>query len=363
MVHGLYFDWDILFTKSIGKIYYRRRREMKYILLVLFLFGCEIGYSLKIYIDGSNELHYNQPIVFGEDGNIMKYSIFNLLDGNPKTTLALNKKNITSMATNEYFRIVFKENIKIDQLVFYNGFQRDEERFKKNNRAKEIKVYVRVVSNIITKGNREGIYKSNTFTTNLILEDSWNKQVIPVGEVVGNTFIFHIFSTYPGTHYNDTCISEIEFWYKGEKYEIANLEEAKREYLRRYIEEMRKGSKGLYNSELSTLSEENYEKLMKAVGWEVEKDREKRTFVVEFAENGEIILEWAMKDSEDLRKHPRGVAGYWKIDENGSLWIKIGNNPWKKELLDYYMTFKGTDLEGLVLSDWDECGESCEGEE
>ncbi|URA09907.1 hypothetical protein [Thermospira aquatica] len=112
--------------------------------------------------------------------------------------------------------------------------------------------------------------ETNVITTNreVLLSDSgWNEislHELKVNPTNIDAVKFTILSTYPGTHYNDTCISEIEFWYKGKKYEIANLEEAKREYLRRYIEERRKGHKGLYNSELSTLSEENYEKLMKA---------------------------------------------------------------------------------------------------
>ncbi|URA09904.1 NADase-type glycan-binding domain-containing protein [Thermospira aquatica] len=344
-------------------------------IMVLSFVGLYAG-SLKVSIVSRASSYLNGDI---------RYSVFSLFDGDIKTCWAENVEGdgsgperpmtwdnsglfvIDRNGAGEYVNVGFNPKSSpflIDTIRIYNGYGKSEEIWKKNNRVKGLSL---LFLYLVVKNN-----ETNVITTNreVLLSDSgWNEislHELKVNPTNIDAVKFTILSTYPGTHYNDTCISEIEFWYKGKKYEIANLEEAKREYLRRYIEERRKGSKGLYNSELSTLSEENYEKLMKAVGWEVEKDREKRTFLVEFAENGEIILEWlnwAGEGSEAFRKHPRGVAGYWKIDENGSLWIKIGDNPWKKEMLNDYTILKGTDLEGLALSDWDECGESWEGEE
>lgn len=89
--------------------------------------------------------------------------------------------------------------LRMHTVYIYNGYCKSEELWQKNGRAKELIIYV--------NGSRIGVLK---------LEDTYRMQQFSVGEhVAGESGIlsvtFEIKSTYPGTHYTDTAISEINF--------------------------------------------------------------------------------------------------------------------------------------------------------
>lgn len=89
--------------------------------------------------------------------------------------------------------------LKMHTIYINNGYCKSEDLWKKNGRAKELILYV--------NGERVGILK---------LEDTYRTQTFEVGEHAADengilSVTFEIESTYPGSKYTDTAISEINF--------------------------------------------------------------------------------------------------------------------------------------------------------
>jgi hypothetical protein len=255
----------------------------------------------------------------------------------------------------------------IDEIRIWNGYGKSPELWKKNNRAKEISIWV-------------GVSETKSFTNiEYVLKDTEGYQSIKFSPILGNQVNVQILSTYPGTMYDDTCISEIEFWYQGQKYEVANLEEAKREFVRKrkrekvwgvvmggiYVVEWR-GSKekSIYGyltpeGEVIETGDRNYwihdavYRTMKVKGtngygwrndvwgcdleWEIrddgfyyrvrEGDMKKR--VEELKKQGYGVFSYPDEIKKQIRKgwekiEKGRVVGKWKVDSYGNLWMDMG---------------------------------------
>lgn len=193
----------------------------QFIIILLFsshIYGDELKFNFNDYYF-SKSLYKPFNYYLYDDYCILKYSLFNLFDKNIATTVALTKdKNNTSLLD-----LAFITNYKINKIIIYNGYQKNSNVYLNNDRPKSINLLVYKYEN----GKKFNI----SFDTNIILLDITNSQTILFNDVDGWYWGFGILSTYPGSKYNDICISEIEFWYNDEKYEVDNLEEAKKEYM------------------------------------------------------------------------------------------------------------------------------------
>lgn len=316
-------------------------------------------FPLEFELEVDNEWVFDNSIISGSDGNPLKYSFFNLFDNNTNTTLAINT-NVREIKGYAYFDIILKKNYLVDKIVIYNGFQKSINSFYKNSRVKELEIWVTKVL------NQEHKNFTNLLKTNILLKDTSERQVVNLPYVLdGNEFGFYVQSTYPGTQYDDICISEIEFWYKGEKYKVKNLEEAKREYIKMRRKEMifeteylKMAHEGVILEDIDTVKDR-----FKTLGIDVNKihlgrwtntldggiKKEITTYYIQFSysteTNGGIFF--ARRDLKKKIKDWREIinpvkVGEWKIDEYGNIWIKIGKGRWKMSKNGF--KFDGTDL-------------------
>ena len=125
------------------------------------------------------------------------YAAKNVHDFDLQTAWATNKNK----GIGETVTLDFKpsEILSINQLTFYNGYQKSEATFKNNSRVKKATLSV----------NGEKLY-------NLELKDTEVAQVFDLGKhfLRGDgrfTIELQILEIYPGEKYNDLCISEINF--------------------------------------------------------------------------------------------------------------------------------------------------------
>ncbi len=161
-----------------------------------------------------------QNFIGGKD--IFMYWGGNLVDGDISTSWAYTRGGTDKLFyTRAIVSFHFRNTNWIDEIRIWNGYGKNTDLWKKNNRAKEISIWL-------------GISVTNDFMNKkYILKDTEGYQSIKFNPVLVNKVNIQILSTYPGTTYDDTCISEIEFWYQGQKYEVANLEDAKREFVKK----------------------------------------------------------------------------------------------------------------------------------
>lgn len=120
------------------------------------------------------------------------YDAEKLIDGNVNTSW---QDGVDGFGENENltFKINNKENVCY--IIIYNGNQISDEHFYNNNRVKDMVIVINGVEKDIT------------------LPDSKDAQVIQIDCNTAITSIeFIIKSVYAGIVYNDTCISEVEFY-------------------------------------------------------------------------------------------------------------------------------------------------------
>jgi hypothetical protein len=318
------------------------------IYITLLLFVSNIMSGEMIHLDGTNKAYLFNSAVSSDDGNVLTFFDFNSVDGNIKTCVAVNTNMIYWTAPGEktapFFKIILREKIKTDKLVIWNGFQRSTNLFNWNSRIKELYIEVR---------DYKVFKKKPDYVTNIILKDMLGMQELNLPSAFeGNEWIFSILSTYPGTKYDDICISEMELWYKGEKYEVANLEDAKREYVGLYIQN---GKLTLHNANyMDGLKEEKYTNLLKLTDWPYEKPEE-RSISIRFKDDGKITVGRFYGDSTHSEKYWKETyklteIGQWKFDRDGRLWVKVGNEIWKYSK-NGVGDLRGTDLECYGIQD------------
>ncbi|QJR21440.1 hypothetical protein BREVNS_0690 [Brevinematales bacterium NS] len=315
--------------------------------------------------------------------NVLDYSPINIVDNNLTTCWAYNTEDKKS-------RIVlrFTNFILIDEIRVYNGYQKSSNVYRANARTKEVRLFLeREKREDFTPFANYGT-STNVWFWEGVLKDTFSAQVFKFKPVVANEFYFVVLSTYPGTTYDDTCISEIEFWYRGQKYEVANLEEAKREFVRKVRENARWGVGEPYDTEtyikesgpeverrLAAYGITNVEVLdqtgkMETVGRLASVVRV-RWWVPEEGKGYRMVL-YAQKKGSGFKKRKvvrrseegddeyelREVVkiGEAKVDENGTTWAKLGNSEWRAVVIrsgygrmlmsDYFETFGIGDVVG-----------------
>ncbi len=187
-----------------------------YTSIILLISSYANIYSLEMEINGTFSKYYNNnPGCIVNDDTPLKYMPFNLFDNNLNTAVAINITNKQPLdeVKGPYFHLQFKNNYSIDRIDIKNGFDINNILYNKNSRAKEI--IISFLTNNI-----------ELFATNIVLQDISNVQSINFKiPILFNMISIYVYSSYPGTKYDDICLSKIEFWYKGEKYRVANVED------------------------------------------------------------------------------------------------------------------------------------------
>ncbi len=120
----------------------------------------------------------------------------NLVDGDISTSWAYTRGGTDKLFyTRAIVSFHFRNTNWIDEIRIWNGYGKNTDLWKKNNRAKEISIWL-------------GISVTNDFMNKkYILKDTEGYQSIKFNPVLVNKVNIQILSTYPGTTYDDTCIS------------------------------------------------------------------------------------------------------------------------------------------------------------
>jgi hypothetical protein len=184
-----------------------------------------INYILLNSIDLSNLLNQqipNNQYTISASSEQKNYPVSNLTDMNFATAYVPAIKG----GIGEKIVIRFKEPTKVDELVIVNGYHKNGKTYLENNRIKNIEV---IAEGNTYWENEVGKTIINSEKRELTLSYDVNNAYIPIRleqlkfhpDVSAATisYMFDSFKTtkieltikeiYPGTKYNDTCISEI----------------------------------------------------------------------------------------------------------------------------------------------------------
>jgi hypothetical protein len=257
--------------------------------------------------------------------------------------------------------ILFSKSYPVDKTVFVNGDVSNTNYL----RVKELRVLT------YEKGTLDGKEITNEITNgNITLLNTAERQEFNTDKSIGAfKWRFEIVSAYPddsGVDESLAALNEIEFWDNGAKYSITNLEAVKIKFIEGYRENqlgwisnmfyfMREvtfiGTPETFAGRWTNLgvNVENMELIVKDADLKLHiefvPDEKYEGRILTGKREGQIKAEtnnnaWVKRyhfvDSVEL--------GRWKIDEQGRLWIKIGNGEWKKE--EGFLSFRGTELEG-----------------
>jgi hypothetical protein len=125
-------------------------------------------------------------------------------------------------------------SMAITKIRIYNGYGKNEALWKANNRVKKLGMIIDGYQGIIVNNDYTNHY---TYTLKINLQDKgWNDIVLSdyIKDSDNIDYVsrirFYILDTYRGSKYNDTCISEIEFYNQDEKYKVDQVREIKTRY-------------------------------------------------------------------------------------------------------------------------------------
>ncbi|URA11012.1 NADase-type glycan-binding domain-containing protein [Thermospira aquatica] len=272
----------------------------------------------------------------------LSYSPFNLLDGQTNTCWAEGVKGDGSGEFQYYYTngkwlwkyptfydfkyhgsggagvlLVFSNLFSVNRLKIINGYTKSKETYFNNARPSKLEM-------IFWGAKEKGV-----ITVKIIeLEDVMESQWIEVGYIEEiKAIAFTILSTYPGTRYDDTCISEIEFYYQGRKYEVVNLEEAKREFLRTWKNEV-----------MNILSGGDWGWGYSFCWWDntsyIEFDKtgeESGTFFIDaFLDPRGAIITNENQVKKGDKMGVTNIYGEWRFDEEGVFWTRVRGRSWKR---------------------------------
>jgi putative hemolysin len=122
------------------------------------------------------------------------YFAWAAIDGLPESSWV---EGAAGSGAGEWVMLTFPEAIEVHRIGIDVGFDRDGDIFAKNNRLR-----------------RATVYFSNGESIELSFLDERGVQMIGIDPVETTYVKIVIEEVYPGTHYDDTCLAEIEVWGK-----------------------------------------------------------------------------------------------------------------------------------------------------
>lgn len=131
-----------------------------------------------------------------------KYKAENLLDGDPSTAWVEGKKDWGMSEYVDFDTNPFLDNnagsYKVKKIGIINGYAKNKDVFKMNNRVKQIKL------------DSESYISNEKLNRTYILKDTMDMQYIEFDKpVLMSRFKITIIDIYKGTKWNDTCLSEV----------------------------------------------------------------------------------------------------------------------------------------------------------
>ena len=190
------------------------RRNIFIILILFFSIFCFAQHTVDIYeVKASSTLLDNPGATYPHNQRVIRYSPDKAFDGDPLTVWA---EGAEDEGINEYIDIQFSwsgsKEILIDRIGIMPGYF-DEKYYEKNNRVKKAKIEFRDYSN--------SGYEYVTITNEFEFRDEMAIQYKNLDKPVeAGAISLTILDVYKGNQWNDTCISEIAFYYKGKKIDL-----------------------------------------------------------------------------------------------------------------------------------------------
>lgn len=157
-------------------------RKYVFIITLLILISGSFAQDINIRI---NRITANSTL---EDAR-NRYCSNNLIDYKNNTSWAEGNQDDQGTIT-----IDFKHKVTINYIYIKNGYA-DPKYYYKNNRAKNIKIF----------------YDTNGWSDYILTDNPGFQKISFSMPIKTNSIRIEIIDTYPGTHYNDTCISKISF--------------------------------------------------------------------------------------------------------------------------------------------------------
>ncbi len=163
----------------------------------------------------------------------LKYSVVNLIDGRKETCFSFKNERLHAQHQ-ELAYIYLEGNLRFDQIVFLNGYQKSPTLFRKNARVKDI--CIKSLKKYKNKNYLEGFEYKTNHKKIVQLNDNTKRYSVEMKTRNCDLLQISVLSVYRGLEHNDVCISEIEFYYKGKNIPIKNLSEIKKNYLKKLHE-------------------------------------------------------------------------------------------------------------------------------
>ncbi|URA09143.1 NADase-type glycan-binding domain-containing protein [Thermospira aquatica] len=315
-------------------------------------------------------------------GDPQPYWVYNLFDGRIDTCWAEGVKGDGSGTNGLWWEEGVGEVVAVgfypipneddptpvDMVRIYNGYGKNSNVFEANRKIKRMGIEVTVYKKEGEEVEEKIYYRGKEvkdIETSVELSPGWNeiyleKYGLPTQLL---RIVFYINSTYPGTRYDDTCISEIEFFYQGQKYEIVNLEEIKKNTIKIFREDI---LSHIPTDELPHFI--SYDPSSRFAGSLKKMGITHDVHIIEFdrRDGGIYVYRKTRKDysGEDFtirdpktgkKKMNREVAnkiGEWKLSEFSELMVKpLGGKQWEKTT--DFRHFSGTFLEGIEYDEED----------
>lgn len=156
--------------------------------------------NVDTIVDTEEHIEYSTPSfttvtassILHSDGTF-NYSVENIIDNDISTSWVEGAEGCGQM---EWIEFSADTEQKVSQINILNGYCKNQDIYTKNNRIKEVKVEF-----------DDGTYSTHT------LKDKYNEwNFIKFDkEHICKKIKIYIISVYEGSHYNDTCVSEIDF--------------------------------------------------------------------------------------------------------------------------------------------------------
>jgi len=151
------------------------------------------------------------------------YSPVNMFDNDLSTCFAEGGRH-------DHFilRLALRKEIECDEIRILGGVEKSKELFEQNNRPNKFAVY------FYNSGTGYAFSGSKIkYEKEFILEDRMEYQSLSLDGVHKiRNIVFQCLSSYRGTKYNDTCVTELKFYYKGEEIPVENVSGLKRKYVK-----------------------------------------------------------------------------------------------------------------------------------
>jgi len=198
-------------------------------ILVLSLFIVVYGYAQQKQ-SVSIKLIQSKVKVLEEWKKPGLYSPANLFDGDMGTCYAEGEEvDPSNMNAEIKCDIYFDKLIYIDEIRVVNGFAKNDEYYFNNNRILNLSI---IFSNskldVHEIGSEYFTLKDTREYQSFKLKKAYNANSVLISNGCLNE---NCNSIIKGSKYNDTCITELEFYYLGKKIEIANLKQIKKNYI------------------------------------------------------------------------------------------------------------------------------------